>query len=76
MLGVQSRHLVDRVKHLNNMVEQDHRIVMKRLRPMLGFKPFLSPSATLEGIEVANMIRNGQLTHGLRPFSQLGDLAP
>ena len=46
-LGVQSRHLVDRVKHLNNMVEQDHRIVMKRLRPMLGFKPFLSPSATL-----------------------------
>jgi len=49
-----------RIKYLNNMVEQDHRTIKKRIRPMLGFKSFASASATLEGIEVANMIRKGQ----------------
>ena len=35
-----------------NIVEQDHRIIKKRTQPMLGFKSFVSASATLEGIEV------------------------
>lgn len=51
-----------RIKYLNNMIEQDHRTIKKRIRPMLGFKSFASASATLEGIEVANMIRKGQFT--------------
>lgn len=59
-----------RIKYLNNMVEQDHGSIKKRIRPMLGFKSFASASATLEGIEVANMIRKGQMTPGLRPFAQ------
>ncbi|MBU3032492.1 IS6 family transposase, partial [Paracoccus marinaquae] len=59
-----------RIKYLNNRVEQDHRSIKKRIRPMLGFKSFASASATLEGIEVANMIRKGQLTPGLCPFAQ------
>lgn len=42
---------------------------------MLGFKSFASASATLEGIEVANMIRKGQFTPGLCPFAQLAALA-
>mgnify|MGYP003383575345 FL=1 len=46
-----------RTKYLNNMAEQDHRTIKKRIRPMLGFKSFACASATLEGIEVANMIR-------------------
>ncbi len=50
-----------RIKYLNNIVEQDHRCIKKRIRPMLGFKSFVSASATLERIEVANMIRKGQL---------------
>lgn len=64
-----------RIKYLNNMVEQDHRSIKKRIRPMLGFKSFSSASATLEGIEVANMIRKGQLTPGMCPFAQFAALA-
>lgn len=64
-----------RIKYLNNMVEQDHRTIKKRIRPMLGFKSFVSASATLEGIEVANMIRKGQMTPGLCPFAQFAALA-
>lgn len=64
-----------RIKYLNNMVEQDHRTIKRRIRPMLGFKSFVSASATLEGIEVANMIRKGQMTPGLCPFVQFAALA-
>ena len=42
---------------------------------VLGFKSFASASATLEGIEVANMIRKGQLMPGLCPFAQFAALA-
>jgi len=42
---------------------------------MLGFKSFGSASATLGGIEVANMIRKGQLTPGLCPFPQFAAVA-
>lgn len=64
-----------RIKSLNNMVEQDHRCIKKRIRPMLGFKSFISASATFQGIEVANMIRKGQFTLGLCPFVQFAELA-
>ena len=64
-----------RIKYLNNIVEQDHRTIKKRIRPMLGFKSFASASATLDGIEVANMIRKDQLTPGLCPFAQFAALA-
>lgn len=36
------------IKHLKNMVEQDHRTIKKRICPMLGLKSFQSASATLE----------------------------
>lgn len=39
------------------MGEQDHRTIKKRNRPMLDFKSFVSASATLKEIEVANVIR-------------------
>jgi putative transposase len=48
-------------------VEQDHRFIKKITKPMLGFKTFHSASATLSGIEVAHMIRKGQLTNNLKP---------
>jgi putative transposase len=64
-----------RIKYLNNLVERDHRSIRKRIRPMLDFKSFASASATLEGIEVANMIRKGQPTSGLCPFAQFAALA-
>jgi putative transposase len=45
------------VKYLNNMIEQDHRFIKTLTRPMKSFKSFQSASATLDGIEVAHMIR-------------------
>lgn len=57
-------------KYLNNIVEQDHRFIKKITRPMLGFKAFNSAAATLAGIEVAHMIRKGQLgQNGVSPSS-------
>ncbi len=64
-----------RRKYLNNIVEQDHRFIKRRTRPMLGFKVFASAAATLDGIEVAHMIRKGQLTPGICPFRQFAELA-
>lgn len=48
------------VKYLNNIVEQDHRFIKKLTRPMMGFKSVYTASATLQGIEVAHMIRKHQ----------------
>ena len=48
------------VKYLNNMVEQDHRFIKWRTKPMLGFKSFDSAEATLAGYELINMLRSGQ----------------
>lgn len=50
------------VKYLNNRIEQDHRFIKKVTRPMKGFKSFRSAAATLDGIEVAHMIRKGQFS--------------
>ena len=64
------------VKYLNNMIEQDHRFIKKLTRPMKGFKSFQSASATLDGIEVAHMIRKRQLsTSGQSAFQQFAALA-
>jgi putative transposase len=62
-------------KHLNNIVEQDHRAVKRLVRPMLGFKS--SAHVTLTGIELMHMIRKGQLrTKGkLRPAQAFYSLA-
>ena len=48
-------------KYLNNLVEQDHRAVKQRTRPMLGFKEFHSAAKLIAGIETMHMIRKGQL---------------
>src|SRR4051794_27666103 len=40
-------------KYLNNGIEQDHRRVKQRIRPMLGFKRFHTAAGTISGIELA-----------------------
>ena len=50
-----------RVKYLNNVIEQDHRFVKKRVRASQCFKSFHTAERTLEGIEAVNMIRKGQV---------------
>jgi putative transposase len=47
-------------KYLNNLVEQDHRAIKRRTRPMLGFKDFHAAAKIIAGIEVMHMIRKGQ----------------
>lgn len=73
--GCRTRIELVRRKYLNNIVEQDHRFIKKRVRPMLGFKSFASASAVPDGIETAHMIRKGQLTPGVCPFQQFASLA-
>ncbi|MBB5406057.1 DDE-type integrase/transposase/recombinase, partial [Paraburkholderia youngii] len=51
---------VRQIKYLNNIVEQDHRAIKHRTRPMLGFKNFHRARVILGGIEVMHMIRKGQ----------------
>jgi transposase-like protein len=50
-----------RVKYLNNVIEQDHRFVKKKVRASQCFKRFHTAERTLEGIEAINMIRKGQV---------------
>ncbi|WP_275382321.1 IS6 family transposase, partial [Xenorhabdus bovienii] len=47
-------------KYLNNLIEQDHRNVKRRTRPMLGFKNFRGTQTLLAGIELVSMLRKGQ----------------
>ena len=53
--------IVRQVKYLNNIVEQDHRVIKRVTRPMLNFKSFRSAKNVLAGIELMHMIRKGQL---------------
>jgi putative transposase len=48
-------------KYLNNLIEQDHRFIKKRTKPMLGFKSFRSAKITIAGIENIRMIQKGQI---------------
>ena len=51
-------------KYLNNLVEQDHRRIKHRIRPMLGFKRFETAAITISGIELAEKIRKHQFKTG------------
>jgi len=41
-------------------IEQDHRVVKRLTRPMLGFKSFWTARWTIAGIAVLHAIRTGQ----------------
>jgi transposase, IS6 family len=47
--------------YLNNIVEQDHRFIKRRVNPGLGFWSFHIATRTLRGYEAMNMIRKGQV---------------
>ena len=50
-----------RVKYLNNVIEQDHRFVKKRIRAAQSFKSFKTAERTIDGVEAMNMMRKGQV---------------
>jgi IS6 family transposase len=49
-------------KDLNNMVEQDHRFIKRRVNPGLGFFSFRTARRTIKVYEAMNIIRKGQIT--------------
>jgi transposase, IS6 family len=49
------------VKYLNNLVEQDHRFLKRLTKPGMGFFSFQTAWRTLQGFEIMNMMRKGQL---------------
>jgi len=48
---------IRQIKYLNNIIEQDHRFIKKRTKPMLGFKSFRSAKITISAIENIRMNR-------------------
>jgi transposase-like protein len=46
--------------YLNNRVEQDHRAIKRRVRPILGLKSVASARVILGGIEMVYMMRKQQ----------------
>ena len=49
------------VRYLNNLVEQDHRAIKRRVRASQGFRSLRAAQRTIQGIETINMIRKGQV---------------
>ena len=43
------------MKYLNNVIEQDHRFIKKKVRTSQCFKSFHTAERTLEGIEAVNV---------------------
>ena len=48
-------------KYLNNLIEQDHRVIKRLVKPGMGFFSFETAWRTLQGYETMNMIRKGQM---------------
>lgn len=55
--------IIRQIKYLNNIVEQDHRHIKLIIKPMLGFKSFVSAKATIAGIELHHMLKKGQMVN-------------
>ena len=47
--------------YLNNIIEQDHRAIKRRINAKQGFRSFESAWRTLQGYEAMHMIRKGQV---------------
>jgi putative transposase len=59
--------------YLNNRIEQDHRSIKRRVRPMLGFKSIASARTILGGIELVHMMRKGQAKYACNPQPSLAE---
>ena len=48
------------VQYLNNILEQDHRAIKRRVNAKQGFREFQASRRTIQGYEAIHMIRKGQ----------------
>jgi transposase-like protein len=72
--NISRRHLkpirIRESAYLNNRIEQDHRAIKWRVRPILGFKSTNTARVILSGIEMVHMMRKQQAKYGRdRPLS-------
>lgn len=49
------------LQYLNNILEQDHRAIKRRVQAKQGFREFQAAGRTIQGYEAMNMIRKGQI---------------
>ena len=56
-----SKIKIRQCKYLNNIVEQDHRMIKWRIVQGLGFKEFESAKRTIAGVELVRMLKKNQL---------------
>jgi transposase-like protein len=71
---LQRRVRISSCKYLNNVIEQDHRRIKQRIRPMLGFKRFETAAVAIRAIELAAKIKKDQFN--LRPLTGKPATAP
>ncbi len=62
------------VKYLNTTVEQDHRFIKRLVKPGMGFFSYERARRTLQGYEVMNMRRSGQM-RGVEKEDSMGQVA-
>jgi putative transposase len=60
-------------RYLNNRIEQDHRAIKRRVRPMLGFKSTACARVILDGIEMVHMMRKQQAKYACNPQPSLAE---
>jgi hypothetical protein len=54
-------YLIRPCKYLNNVIEQDHRCVKRRVNPGLGVCGVCHGAATIQGYKAIHMLRKGQI---------------
>jgi putative transposase len=59
--------------YLNNRIEQDHRAIKRRVRPMLGFQSVVCAHVILGGIEMIHMMRKQQAKYARNPAPSLAE---
>lgn len=60
-----------KVQYLNNIIEQDHRFIKRKVKLKLGFGNFETAEKTICGIETMHMIRKGQVEEIQRVLSEV-----
>ena len=48
-------------QYMNNIIEQDHRLLKRKIKPGLGFSSYPTAWRTIRGYEAMHMIRKGQV---------------
>jgi len=59
--------------YLNNRIEQDHRAIKRRVRPMLGFQSPATARVILGGIEMVHMMRKHQAKYACNRQQSLAE---